>query len=277
MLKQPEKFKSLPSVRDTLKIYGIKPDKKLGQNFLFDVGITDQIVLAAGDLTNKTILEVGPGPGALTRSILASPAKKVYAAEMDTKCINALRELERLSDGRLEVLHKDAVQLIESDLTSDKIQVIANLPYNIGTVLIFKWLDNIHLFSGFILMLQKEVVERICAKTSSHDYGKLSIMVQIKAKVESVFDVDPEYFFPAPKVVSSIIRITPYSTPPYKYDEARLQVILKAAFGQRRKMLRTTLSSIFPNHEEVLTSVGVSSTSRAQDVTPEQFCKLSLI
>lgn len=277
MLKQPEKLKSLPSIKDTLKIYRIKPDKKLGQNFLFDIGVTDQIVLAAGDLTDKCVLEIGSGPGALTRSILASSAKKVFAIETDERCIAALKEVERLSDDRLEVLHQDALQINEAALSGDKLQVIANLPYNIGTVLIFKWIENIHLFSGFIVMLQKEVVDRICAVPSTHDYGRLSILVQIKAKTEKVFDVDPEFFFPSPKVTSSIIRITPYPTPPYKYDEARLHIILKAAFGQRRKMIRTTLHSVFINLEEVLSSLGINSTSRAEDLTPEQYCKLSLI
>lgn len=276
MLRQPEKLKSLPSVKDTVKIYGIKPDKKLGQNFLFDSGVTDQIVLSAGDLKDKTILEIGPGPGALTRSILASSAKKIYAIEMDARCIEALRELERLSEGRLEVKNQDALRIDEKSF-GDLIYVIANLPYNIGTTLIFKWLENINIFSGFTLMLQKEVVERICAKPSTHEYGKLSILIQIKASAEKVFDVDPEFFFPPPKVVSSIIRIIPYSKPLFEYNETRLQLILKTAFGQRRKMIRTTLSSLFPNLEKILIDLGIPPTLRAEDITPEQYCRLSLI
>ncbi len=277
MLKQPDKLKVLPSVKDTVKIYRIKPDKKLGQNFLFDSGITDQIVLAAGDLTDQIVLEIGPGPGALTRSILASKANKVFAVEMDSNCILALKELERLSDGRLEVLHQDALRIDEENLTSQKIQVIANLPYNIGTTLLFKWLEKIQKFSGFILMLQKEVVDRICAQPSTHDYGKLSIMVQIKAMAEKVFDVDPEFFFPPPNVVSSIVRIIPYEKPRFKYNEERLEKILKAAFGQRRKMIRTTLSSVIPNLDKTLLELGIDGTARAEDLSPEQFCKLSLI
>ncbi len=276
MLRQPEKLKSLPSVKDTVKIYGIKPDKKLGQNFLFDAGVTDQIVLSAGDLKDKTILEIGPGPGALTRSILASSAKKIYAIEMDGRCIEALRELERLSDGKLEVKNQDALKLDESSF-GKQLYVIANLPYNIGTTLIFKWLENIHIFSGFTLMLQKEVVERICAKPSTHEYGKLSILIQIKASAEKVFDVDPEFFFPPPKVTSSIVRIIPHSKPQFTYNEARLQLILKTAFGQRRKMIRTTLNSLFSNLEKTLVDLGISPTLRAEDITPEQYCKLSLI
>ncbi len=277
MLKQPEKLKSLPSIKDTVKIYGIKPDKKLGQNFLFDLGITDQIVISAGDLTGKTVLEIGPGPGALTRSILASNAHKVFAVEMDERCISGLKELERLSDSRLEVLKNDALQIKESDLTTDKIYVIANLPYNIGTALIFKWLDNLNLFSGFTLMLQKEVVERICAKPSNHDYGKLSILIQIKATTEKVFDVDPEFFFPPPKVTSSIIRIIPREKAIHEFNEDRLEKILKAAFSHRRKMIRTTLNSVFPNIEETLLQLNINPTSRAEDLSPIEYCKLSLL
>jgi 16S rRNA (adenine1518-N6/adenine1519-N6)-dimethyltransferase len=277
MLKLPAKLQNLPSVRDVVYALKLKPDKKLGQNFLFDSGITDQIVIASGDLEGRTVLEIGPGPGALTRSLLASKAKKVVAVEADQRCLKALEQLRDLSDGRLEILMQDAMRLDYSKLASDKLFVIANLPYNIGTTLLFDWLDQVHYFSGFMLMLQKEVVDRICAKPSTNHYGKLSILAQIKADVENVFDVDPEYFYPPPKVTSSIVRVMPFSSPKFKYDEVRLKSILIAAFGKRRKMIRTSLSGTFPNLEEISKSLDLDLNMRAEDLTPEQYCQLSML
>jgi len=275
-LNLPQNLKDLPPVRELISQYGLKPDKKLGQNFLFDLGITDQIVLSAGNLEGKTVLEIGPGPGALTRSILASQAKRIIAVETDERCIRALRQMEMLSEGRLAVIHEDAMKLNLSTLSNEKLFVISNLPYNIGTILLYNWLEDTERFLGFVLMLQKEVVQRICARPSSPGYGKLSILAQIKAKTDVVFDVDPEFFFPPPKVTSSIVRILPYEKPPHEYEIMRLKKILNAAFGKRRKMVRTSLAPVFEDLQKVLSELNIEPTARAEDLTVEQFCALSV-
>lgn len=226
----------LPSIREVIQKYDLKPDKKLGQNFLFDPTITDQIVSLCGDLTDKNILEIGPGPGLLTRSIIASHPKSFTAIEADERCVLALKELTDV-----HVIKGDALRFAENDLEG-KLIVIANLPYNIGTELLFKWLENLPKFEFFVLMLQKEVVERICAQPNTKKYGKLSVMLQSVCEVETLFDIDPEFFYPPPKVVSTVVRITPKHDA--HVDLRKLSRLCSMAFNQRRKMIKTTLAAI---------------------------------
>lgn len=268
-------MKNLPSIKEIIKFYGLAPDKKLGQNFLTDQSITDNIVRFTGSLDGKVVLEVGPGPGLLTRSLLYSKAKKIFAVEKDERCIKALKHLEELSDSRLEVLNQDALLLNENSLTDDKITIIANLPYNIGTALILKWLENAGKFEQIMVMLQKEVVERLVATTADEHYGRLSILTQLLCDAEQVFDIDPENFFPAPKVISTVVRITPLAKQRYECDVKVLSRVTAAAFGQRRKMLRSSLKSIFVDPVGSLESIGIDSAKRAEQLSIEDFCKIA--
>lgn len=266
-----EKLKNLPSIRELIKIHKLAPEKKLGQNFLMDQSITDHIVNYSCDLTGKTVLEIGPGPGLLTRSLLYSKAKKIFAIERDDRCIKALKHLEEISEGRLELIAEDALRFDENSLTKEKLIIIANLPYNIGTALLLKWLENINKFEHIIIMLQKEVVLRLIADEKDSHYGRLSILVQLLCDTEALFDIDPSNFYPAPKVISTVVRLTPLTKQRYDCNIATLAKITAAAFGQRRKMLRSSLKSIFPNPDEILESIGIDSKKRAEHVSVKEF------
>lgn len=274
MLHSPKYFAKLPTIKEVIQIYKLSPDKKLGQNFLQDSFITDQIVSACGNLQNATILEVGPGPGGLTRSILSANPKRVFAVEMDKRCIAAVSQIAELSEGVLSVHEGDAVTFDETTLTEDKIFIISNLPYNIGTKLLFKWMDNIHLFSGIVVMLQKEVVDRIVASPSSKDYGRLSVILQILFDVDKVIDVEPEFFFPPPKVTSSVVRLIPKEKPAFEFNKANLEKILDAGFIQRRKMIRSSLSKYFSLED--FAKLNIEPTKRIEDLSVENLCLLSL-
>lgn len=269
-----ENLKNLPPISEVIKFYDLKPDKRLGQNFLSDQDITDKIVHYAGSLKDKTVLEVGPGPGLLTRSLLYTDAKKIFAVEMDPRCIKALKVLGEI-DQRLSIINHDALTLDEATLTSEKLTVIANLPYNIGTSLLLKWFENINKFNQIIVMLQKEVVERLIATPDDEHYGRLSIICNLLCDAEYLFDIDPENFYPAPKVVSTVVRLIPLSKPRFDCNVHKLSNITKAAFGQRRKMLRSSLKSIFNNPTAELESIGIDPSKRAEELSVEDFCKIS--
>jgi 16S rRNA (adenine1518-N6/adenine1519-N6)-dimethyltransferase len=278
MLKLSNKLQQLPKTQEVIKKYNLTPNKKLGQNFLLDFFITDKIVLSHGNLSDVEILEVGPGPGTLTRSLLASQAKKIFAIEMDERCIKFLNDLAALSDDRLVIIQGDALKLDESSLTSDKLVVIANLPYNIGTNLILKWLENISLFKSITVMLQKEVAERICATPSSKEYGRLSIISQLYCDTEILFDVAPENFFPPPKVTSSILRLIPLAKPRYEFNKDHLEKIVRTAFAMRRKVIKTALKPIFgSNIDSILSKTNIDPMSRAENISIEAYCKLSTL
>lgn len=266
------------SVKKTIEAHKIIPNKKLGQNFILDSSITDHIVIASDITADSTILEIGPGPGGLTSSLLASKAKSIIAIEIDQRCIKALQPLVEKAQGRLKVIQDDALRIEEKSLTSDPIKVIANLPYNIGTKLLFKWLDNLDLFSSFTLMLQKEVVDRIIAKPGNKNYGRTSIIVQWLCNVERIFNIAKEEFWPQPKVDSSVIYIVPRKKPLFLCERTQLERICKIAFMQRRKILRSSLKPVFAeNTEKLLIELGIDPTQRAEDLTMEQFCQLANI
>lgn len=288
----------LPSTSDLIKKHGLLAKKSLGQNFILDKNFTDKIARAAGDLTNYEVLEVGPGPGSLTRSILDVGAKKLTVIEMDERCIEALNELKEFYGDRLEIIQGDALKISEklivdscqllanienaspSPTTNNqqlttKFKIIANLPYNIGTVLIFKWLKIAPQIASMHLMLQKEVVERIVAKPKDNHYGRLAIMVNFLCETRMVFTVSRTVFTPPPKVTSAIVEIIPRQKPLYDVEFEKLERVVAAAFNQRRKMLKSSLKSIFENPEEVLKEAKINPELRPEVLTIEDFCRLA--
>lgn len=274
------------STSDLIKKYGLLAKKSLGQNFILDKNFTDKIARAAGDLTSYEVLEIGPGPGSLTRSILDSGAQKLTVVEMDERCIAALNELKEFYGERLEIIQGDALKIDETSLfinplstkhqaLSTKFKIIANLPYNIGTVLIFKWLKNVDKISSMHLMLQKEVVERITAKPNDNHYGRLAVMVNFLCETRMVFTVSKTVFTPPPKITSAIVEIIPREKPLADVEFGKLERVVAAAFNQRRKMLKSSLKSIFENPEEILKEVGIRPDLRPEVLTIEEFCKIA--
>lgn len=287
---------------ELIKKYGLDAKKSLGQNFILDKNFTDKIARAAGDLTNFEVLEIGPGPGSLTRSILDAGAKKLIAIERDQRCIEALKELKSFYGDRLEIIEADALEVDElvilglkgrgsqesyiqrsSDLRSKdgesvkekKFKIIANLPYNIGTVLLFKWLKIAPKIESMHLMLQKEVVDRIVAKPGDNHYGRLAVMVNFLCETKMVFTVSKTVFTPPPKVTSAIVQIIPRQKPLGDVEFKKLEKVVAAAFCQRRKMLRSSLKSVFENPEEILKETGIKPELRAENLTIEEFCKIA--
>jgi 16S rRNA (adenine1518-N6/adenine1519-N6)-dimethyltransferase len=263
----------LPSIIEVIKSHNIAPQKMLGQNFLLDTHLTDQIVNAVGDLADKSILEIGAGPGCLTRSLLASAARRVIAIETDERCVDALKVLTDAYPNKLEVIKGNALKIDEAAFGEQKLVIIANLPYNIGTALILKWLNTPSLFESINVMLQKEVVDRICAKPSTPDYGRLSIICQWLCQVEELMLIEPENFFPPPKVMSCVVRLTPLAQPRFNCTQSSLEKVTHQAFAQRRKMLRSSLKGLISEAE--IESLGIAATKRAEELTLEEFCNLA--
>lgn len=261
------------SLRSVIDRHNLQPQKKLGQNFLLDQNITDKITRYAGSIEGQNILEIGPGPGGLTRSILKQNPKHLYAVEKDPRCIAAIQEI---NDPRLSVIEADALKF---DITSlpASIKIIANLPYNIGTELLMGWLDQISHIQDFTIMLQKEVAERIIAKPGSKEYGRLSVFCQWLCDINIAFDLPPEVFFPPPKVTSSVIHLKPLATPRFSADAKTLQHVVKTGFNQRRKMLRGSLKSLSPEIEKLLLAADIRPDARPEDISIEAFCRLACL
>ena len=269
-------FRSLPPLREIVKVYGIVAEKKLGQNFLFDLNLTDKIARSSGPLADVTVIEVGPGPGALTRSILAAGAKKVVAIEMDDRCLEALGHyLVPVAGNRLELVKGDALVVNEATLVQGRAKVIANLPYNVATTLLFKWLDMLPMFESLTLMFQKEVAERIIAPPRSKAYGRVSVMAQWLCTIHHEMDIPPQAFNPPPKVTSSVITLVPRKEPLAPASKPLLERTCKAAFGQRRKMLRKSLQQITPNPELLLKAAGIAPERRPEELSVTEFCSLA--
>jgi 16S rRNA (adenine1518-N6/adenine1519-N6)-dimethyltransferase len=254
----------------------IKPLKFLGQNFLLDLNLTDKIIRTVGDLSNSTVIEIGPGLGTLTKSILKLNPKKLVVVEKDTRLIENLIQLQKLYPDILTVIHQDALEFVEEDYKTNDLKIIANLPYNISTVLLFKWLDKIELFSSLTLMFQKEVAERIIAKPRSKAYGRISIMSQWLCNIKHEFDISPQAFIPPPKVTSSVITLIPKKER-FPTDKDMLAKLSKAVFGQRRKTLKSSLKQITQESEFILNQAKIDPIARPEELTIEQFCQLALI
>jgi 16S rRNA (adenine1518-N6/adenine1519-N6)-dimethyltransferase len=267
----------LPPLREVIARYGIVARRSLGQNFLLDLNLTGRIARAAGPLENATVIEIGPGPGALTRALLAAGARRILAIERDERCVAALAEIAAACPGRLELVAGDALRLDPVELSDAPRKIVANLPYNIATSLLIGWLDRIGEYESLTLMFQREVAERLTAAPRSKSYGRLSVLVQWLAEPQILFDIPPRAFVPPPKVTSSVVRIVPRLEPLALADRTALERVTAAAFGQRRKMLRTSLKTLGVPVEPLLDRAGVAPTARAEELTVAEFCALARV
>jgi 16S rRNA (adenine1518-N6/adenine1519-N6)-dimethyltransferase len=266
----------LPPLREVIERHGLAAKKSLGQNFLLDLNLTAKVARAAGDLTGHTVIEIGPGPGGLTRALLLHGAMKVIAIERDERCLEALSEISAHYPGRLRVISGDALKTDFEKLATDgPARIVANLPYNIGTELLIRWLTVAAwppFYESMTLMFQREVAERIVARTGSSAYGRLGILAGWRTEAKIAFDVPPQAFTPPPKVISSVVHLVP-RTEPLPADVRKLGRVTEAAFGQRRKMLRQSLKSL--GGERLLDAVGVDATRRAETLSVEEFVRLA--
>jgi len=266
---------ALPPLRETIARHGLDARKRLGQHFLLDLNLTRRIARAATPLDQGTTIEVGPGPGGLTRALLLEGAARVVAIEVDPRALDALAELEAAAQGRLQVIQADALTVDPAALGPAPRRIVANLPYNISTPLLVRWLQAADAIADMVLMFQKEVVDRLVAAPRSKDYGRLSVIAQHVCEVRRLFDVPPSAFVPPPKVTSSVARLTPRPSDQRLADLAPLERVTAAAFGQRRKMLRGSLSGIFADPVPVLQGLGLSPTARAEELSVADFVRLA--
>lgn len=267
----------LPPLREVIARHGIAALKSLGQNFLLDLNLTARIARSAGPLTHCSVVEIGAGPGGLTRALLAEGAAHVVAVEYDERSLAALAELAAAHPGRLTVVAGDALALDPRDLVPAPRRIVANLPYNIGTALILRWLPAIRDYESLTLMLQKEVALRLAAKPRSKDYGRLSVVTQWLAAPRLLFDVPPRAFVPPPKVTSTVVQLTPRPEPLAPCRLADLERVTQAAFGQRRKMLRGSLRTLSAAPEALAEAAGIPPMARAEELSVEEFCALARI
>jgi 16S rRNA (adenine1518-N6/adenine1519-N6)-dimethyltransferase len=272
---EPTPAVELAPLREVIARYRLSARKSLGQNFLLDLNLIDRIARAAGNIATTSIIEIGPGPGGLTRALLAGGAQSVIAVERDPRCIEALAELAGAYPDRLRIIEGDALAIDAASLAPAPRAIVANLPYNIATPLMFAWLGNIDAFTSLSLMLQREVAVRITARPGSRDYGRLSIAAQWLCETRRLFDVPPTAFVPAPKVTSSIVRFVPRPEPLAPADPETLKRVVAAAFGQRRKMLRSSLKQLGVDAEGLLADAGITPTLRAEDIDIEGFCSIA--
>jgi 16S rRNA (adenine1518-N6/adenine1519-N6)-dimethyltransferase len=268
-------LEKLPSLLQIIKKYELNTKKSLGQHFLTDTNLLDKIVQSAGGLSDYTVLEIGPGPGGLTRSILRKKPKKLIIIEKDSRCIPALEQLNKIYDTPLEIVEKDALNIRLSDISGgSKIKIIANLPYNISTELLINWLEESKYIENMTLMFQKEVAARISAKPNSKSYGRISVLTQWLCNTKLMFDVSPKAFTPPPKIFSSVILITP-KEPEFYAKKELLEKICKVSFGQRRKMLRSSLKQLNCDTGKLLELSGISPEARPENLTVKEFCSLA--
>jgi 16S rRNA (adenine1518-N6/adenine1519-N6)-dimethyltransferase len=268
----------LPPLREVIATHGLSARKALGQNFLLDLNLTAKIARQAGDLSGTDVLEIGPGPGGLTRGLLVEGARKVLAIEKDPRCLPALAEIAAAYPGRLEVIEGDALQVDALAHLTPPIAICANLPYNVGTELLVRWLTPAvwpPMWSSLTLMFQKEVAERIIAKPGDKAYGRLALLAQWRCDAQIVMHLPPEAFTPPPKVSSAVVHLRALPAPRFDADPKLLERIVAAGFNQRRKMLRASLKGLSPEIEDHLTAVGIAPTERAERVSLEQFCALA--
>ncbi len=271
---------TLPPLREVIARHGLMARKALGQNFLLDLNLTRRIARAAGPLEGHTVYEVGPGPGGLTRALLMEGASRVVAVEYDPRCVEALGELSSACGNRLQVVPGDALAVDEAALVAgdQPVKVVANLPYNVGTALLTRWLTAEPWpawFASLTLMFQREVAERIVAKPRTKDYGRLGVLAQIRTDARILFDVPPQAFTPPPKVTSSIVQLVPKAQASDAPRIPTVEQITAAAFGQRRKMLRASLKSLGVPPETLLEAAGIAPTARAEEIEVEGFVKLA--
>ena len=265
----------LPPLRDVVAAHGLAARKSLGQHFLFDLNLTGRIARSAGPLDQGCVIEVGPGPGGLTRAILDAGAASLIAIERDDRAIAIQQEIAAAYPGRLEILAADALSVDMAALGSRPRKIIANLPYNISTVLLLGWLKQVQAFDVMVLMFQSEVVDRLAAEPGTADYGRLSVMTQWLCDVRPLFKVPRQAFTPPPKVESTVVRLDPRPEPLAAARMELLERVTAAAFGQRRKMLRSSLKSLGADTEALLAEAGIEATLRAENVPVTGFCALA--
>ncbi|WP_405111089.1 16S rRNA (adenine(1518)-N(6)/adenine(1519)-N(6))-dimethyltransferase RsmA [Phaeobacter sp. BS52] len=269
---------SLPPLREVIETHQLLARKSLGQNFLLDLNLTAKIARQAGDLRECDVLEIGPGPGGLTRGLLAEGARRVLAVEKDSRCIPALAEISNAYPGRLQVIEGDALEVNPLTHLTPPIRIAANLPYNVGTELLVRWLTPKAwppFWQSLTLMFQREVAERIVAQPGSKAYGRLALLAQWRADARIVLSLPPEAFSPPPKVHSAVVHLKALEAPRYPANAGTLNKVVAAAFNQRRKMLRASLKSVSPDIEDHLKAVGIPPTERAEQVGLEAFCALA--
>ncbi len=274
---------NLPPLREVIAAHGLQARRSLGQNFLLDLNLTRRIARAAGPLEGVTVFEVGPGPGGLTRALLSEGAARVIAIERDERCLPALAEIAAAYSGRLTVISADALEIDGAKLmqacgAAGPVRIAANLPYNIGTALLVKWLTADAwppFWSSLTLMFQREVAERIVARPDTDAYGRLSVLAQWRTKAKILFDVSRSAFVPPPKITSSIVRLEPLAEPLAPATLADLERVTAAAFGQRRKMLRQSLKGLAPDAESLVRGAGLDPTARPEQLSIAQFAALA--
>ena len=270
----------LPSISAVIKKYKLNAKKNLGQNFLLDLNLTAKIARSCKGLAESTIIEIGPGPGGLTRGLLSENAKKIIAIEKDVRCIPALTEIAEYYPGKLEIIQGDALTYLISSDTASPVHIFSNLPYNIGTVLLTKWLDPPEwppIWNSLTLMFQKELAERLIAQPGSKQYGRLSILTQWRSDPRIILRLSSKEFFPRPKVDSAVVQIKRLKEPRFPAKSATLTKLVSKAFNQRRKMLRTSLKDYIPNIVEALELANILPSNRAEDLSVEQYCNLANI
>jgi 16S rRNA (adenine1518-N6/adenine1519-N6)-dimethyltransferase len=271
-------FDELPPLREVIRRYDLTARKSLGQNFLLDLNLAARIARAAGPLETVTVVEIGPGPGGLTRALLALGAPRIIAVERDDRAIGALQEIAARYPGRLEIVAGDALDFdARTHLSPGQARIVANLPYNIATALLVMWITVEPWppwYDSAVLMFQREVAERIVAEVGSDSYGRLSVLVQWRCEPRIAFDVNASAFVPPPKVKSSVVRLVPRPAP-LSCERAMLEAVTQAAFGQRRKMLRQSLRSLGTDTAELITAARLDPTARAEEVSVEQFVLLA--
>ena len=269
---------TLPPLRDVIATHELSARKSLGQNFLLDLNLTAKIARQAGDLTGCDVLEIGPGPGGLTRGLLSEGARHVLAIEKDPRCLPALAEIGAAYPDKLTVIEGDALEVDPLAHLTAPIRVAANLPYNVGTELLVRWLTPPTwppFWQSLTLMFQREVAERIVAAPGSKTYGRLAILAQWRADPKIVLHLPPEAFTPPPKVSSAVVHLNALPEPRFPADAAVLNRVVAAGFNQRRKMLRASLKGVAPDIEDRLRAAGIKPTDRAEQIPLEGFCALA--
>ncbi len=270
----------LPPLREVIAKHELAAKKSLGQNFLFDLNLTRRVARTAAPLDNCTIVEIGPGPGGLTRALLMEGATKIIAIERDERALPALQEISDAYPGKLTVICGDALEQDWNTLVHGPAKIVANLPYNVGTALLLKWIATEAWppwYQSLTLMFQKEVAMRITAQEGSDAYGRLSVLSQWACECEKVFDVNPAAFTPPPKVTSSIVHLVPKPVRFPKCSLTSLERVTHAAFGQRRKMLRSSLKAVFSEPDVMVERVGYKATMRAEELPIKAFADLALL
>ena len=268
----------LPPLRDVIARHDLRAQKSLGQNFLLDLNLTARIARAAGDLAGTDVLEVGPGPGGLTRGLLAEGARRVLAIEKDRRCLPALAEIAAAYPGRFDAIEGDALAIDPLAHLTPPIKIVANLPYNVGTELLVRWLTPPAwppFWSSLTLMFQKEVAERIVARPGTKAYGRLAILAQWRCDARIVLTLPPSAFTPPPKIDSAVVHLTALPQPRFPAEAKVLERVVAAAFNQRRKMLRASLRALDPQVEARLEGLAIPPTARAEELTLEAFCRLA--